>query len=166
MTSYTLPEQYLVIDPGKTTGWVEASIDHAYPGKPVLLRKCEDSDVDPTTIMEKFGNWQTRTRGDNRLVICEAFHSIPTEFYADANWSCQLIGCVRLLCALYRVPMIMQNPKARTQISNDTLQSSGYWRKGGKDDKREATKHLLAFLVAKRHMATVIKLYPKPVSLI
>jgi len=151
--------EYLAIDPGKTTGWVTG---YTVDTQPLKVTRCDDLELTPENIRTEFDQWYyQKSMPGKRQVLCESFISLPTEFYADANWSCQLIGCVRLLCAEYAVPVLHRVPKARTQITPQTLRDSGYWVKGGKDDKREAMKHLLAYLVEIKHRPTMYRLYPR-----
>jgi hypothetical protein len=142
---------YLVIDPGKRTGLVCASVSDDLP--PNILW---DLEMDFANLLDWY-NYLTQWVGSSNhpVIICEDFVVRANEFVPDTASAMKKIAIVDLVCSKHDIPLFLPQAQARNAITNLTLKLSGYWSPGGKGDKREAMKHLLAYLVRSHHKPTL-----------
>ena len=152
----------LGIDPGLETGWVWVDVPEDAPA--VVTAQGEDKVDWPFCVGEELEWWAESTSGTDRLVIIESWVPMDVEFGPDPNFACQPIGIVVWLCKLYNIPLVAQIPKLRHGVTDEILRASGYWLVGGRGHKRQALRHVLAYLQQPehRHMPTVLKLHPRP----
>ena len=83
-------------------------------------------------------------------VVCEAFHiSTGTAKKAQAGslTTIEIIGAARWICYKRGVEFILQTPAdAKSFCDNDKLRALGWWTRGA-DHSRDATRHLVLYLV-------------------
>ncbi len=151
----------LAIDPGKSTG--VADIRWRPDSKPWVFDAFM-AEYDPFELYELieawFGKVMTTPGIKDVRVVYERW--IPMANGADPNYSCQLIGAIRVAAGEYKIPVHGQVPKERDTVTSDQLRAAGYWVKSSRDDIPSAIKHGMAHLLnTVRHRGTQQALRPR-----
>lgn len=151
----------LAIDPGKATGFAE--IRYRDTSAPFIIA-AEIVNWGPLEAFDSITRWARQTMNvKDRVIIYETW--VPLATGADPNYSCQLIGAIRVAAHQASIPTVGQSPQFRTAIGTEVLKASPYWVSGSADHHREAIRHALAFLtVTLRHKPTLYALHPRPAS--
>ena len=159
-----MTHRLLCIDPGKGTGVVWMSYrDTSAP----WIERGENLELDPHEMYMQVCEWAHTTwhqmdAYDRRLVICESWIPYDTDFSADPNYSCQLIGAVKVACTQNQVELRMQPPSYRNSIKAEVYRRSPYWLTGTADHHRQAARHGLAYLQEElKHTPTMTALHPR-----
>jgi hypothetical protein len=130
----------VALDPGETTGvaWWEEGW-----WKPVVAQ--------PPWLTAVRQVHDALARGVLTTVVMEAYViTASTLRKSRVTAPLDVIGAVRYLCELYQVPLEMQTAaEAKSFVSNDRLRAAGWYEKG-LDHGRDATRHLLLYLVRER----------------
>lgn len=142
-------------DPGQTCGWALLWVPK---DKPTLLRaagECIGTAAGLMVVWQAVGDLAD-------LVVCEDWYRNDTS--VDARDALHPTGMLLMLAHQQHTPVKMQQPKFRLSISDDKLGLGDYWMPNLKphDDRRQAIRHGLAFIVhTQHHLPTTKALHPR-----
>lgn len=75
----------------------------------------------------------------------------------------EIIGMMKLYCALESKEIVVQMPGERGGVTHDDLKRIGMWPGGrGHADTAQAIRHILSWLMKKRHKPTMMLVSPPP----
>lgn len=142
----------LALDPGETTGWSMWVFSDTQP-----LTE-EDHGMIPGGLIG-FINWW-RMRPD---------YLLPTEvvaesFVLDGRTAFPNVTPLRIegaLAALWNGLLTLQRNVFKRHAPDELLKELGYWWKGAGHD-RDSARHAIAYCITRKHMPTLMKLYPPP----
>jgi len=150
----------LAVDPGKSTG--VADIRWRPDSKP-WVHDAFMAEFDPYEMFELVVTWfrQVTESGISDLrIVYESW--VPLANGADPNYSCQLIGAIRVAAGNLAIPSYSQIPKARDTVTSDQLRAAGYWVQSSRDDIPSAIKHGMTHLLnTVKHKGTQQALRPR-----
>jgi hypothetical protein len=145
----------LALDPGQTCGWALFWVPE---DKPAVLKYDGETLGTPASLAEM---WY-RAGVLAELVIIEDWTRNDTS--VDARLALHPTGMMMMLAHQDHVPVRLQLPQFRRSIG-DTAEGLGpYWRPNLKkhDDRRQAIRHGLAFIVhVMHHLPTTQVLFPR-----
>lgn len=73
----------------------------------------------------------------------------------------EIIGMVRMFCAMRVLPLTINMPGARKLVSHDDLKEKGWWPGGaGHADEAQALRHVLSKLLREPHVPTAMLFHP------
>lgn len=139
----------IAIDPGKASGF--AVFDYTNLDDIKVLQSAELNQMDTVfevdtllTDADEFGN-----SGSYEIVMEKFTITAQTGKNTNAeNWSPEIIGAVRYLAWLHKVPFSEQTPaEAKNFVPNDRMKNIGIWHIGGEGHARDALRHGVLYLV-------------------
>jgi len=147
------------VDPGKSTGIAEI---RWRPDSAPFIIMAENVDYGPTDMFDAVTEWAQQTKAmPGRIVVYETW--TPLGSGADPNYSCQLIGALRVAADKAGIATLGQPSGDRYGVKNDVLKASPYWVSGSRDDHRQAIRHALTYLMnTVGHQPTKLALHPRP----
>ena len=136
----------IAIDPGKATGF--AVFDMSDPQNPVIVYSAELEQFETCAFVHS----ALAEDPESYEVVIEEFKITPqTGKNSSANWSLEIIGAVRYLCHLFKVPLTEQPPsRAKNFVPNDRMKAIGIWHRGGEGHARDALRHGVLYMVEKK----------------
>jgi hypothetical protein len=129
-----VPVKLIVVDPGKASGVVCASItDGRWTGY--------------TLDFEQTGQLLEEQTPSCDAVVMETFRiNANTAKKTQAPWSLELIGVGRYFASKCSVPFVLQTPAdAKAFCTDHRLKQLELWRRGDTDHVRDALRHLVVF---------------------
>lgn len=135
------------VDPGKTCGYVLASVDF-----PVEMPRNLDAvagQLDISSLLEELGSAEGLG-----LVVAERFSPIPGRAKSLAGqrlYASEALGALRQWCLDRGIPLIEQQPACIKTVKRSLLEAFGLWSvTSDLPHARDAARHLVAFILKNR----------------
>lgn len=143
----------LSLDPGKATGISEFHRDRVDTPSGSRVTDSHRAWCVPYHEALEYAEQQI-AHGYADLVVCEDFViSSRTLKTGSDGWrrgaELEFIGVVRWLCSKHDVELVLRTPDLRKFATDEKLVRYGWWTKG-LDHPREASRHLMTYLVERR----------------
>lgn len=137
---------FIALDPGGTTGYKTLTVndDNTLTGEAGQLGPHEHH-KELFDLLESF--WME----DDMVVICERFEYRQNSRPGLVLDSREYIGVTKLFCVKYKKKLVLQSAaQGKGFVKDDHLKKLGLWMPG-QQHARDATRHLIYYLVNGQH---------------